>query len=69
MWKLYFKPAIERSRKDKGKGRRRARGGGKDRLPSREEYILVGRKFGGTAEDLGREYDRVMGGGDAGESR
>lgn len=61
MWKLYFEPAIRRSRKSKRKVRGKA-----DRLPNKEEYVLVGLTLGGNREALEAEYDRVMGGDNGG---
>lgn len=47
------KPALARA----GEGRRGRVRGRADRMPDREEYILVGLKLGGNRETLGRQFD------------
>ncbi len=58
VWEIIVKAAARRKGKRAGLPPKKA---GKSRMPSREEYILVGTAtFGQDAEALGREYDRVM---------
>lgn len=54
-----MKPALRRNR-DPDRGRV---GGKADRLPSRDEYVMVGVKLGGDPAALGAAYDRLKAGG------
>lgn len=63
IWSLVIRPAVLRARQTRGGGQRpRGRKRPKSRLPTRDEYIQMGLRFGGTEDHWAAEYDRAMGG-------
>lgn len=61
IWELVIKPAVEKSKEREKRNPNRGRVGVPDkktRLPTREEYVLIGQKFHGDPEVMGKEYDK-----------
>lgn len=65
IWELLFRPAIRKQKQwdrasGKGPGLPPKRFRSKRKVPTRDQYIEVGKKLGLSAEEAGAEYDRQM---------